>query len=162
MTGRIGRRELLVAAGTVGVGGVPAYLWTGLSPERGRVAFRELVAGGESLLYEDDGERYLGDVFESLGYESPGEALVSEHLSRLQAEYGGPAYRLGVARDGAAAEPFTTNVGVFDTVDLGDHVAYQVSVRDSGSIRTLSCVTAEAEDLETRCAFDEVDVTGSG
>ncbi len=158
MVDRIGRRELLAAAGAVGFGGVAAYSWTRLAPGRGRVAARTVTAGDERLLHESDGDRTLGTFFLELGYEDPSEVLVSEHLSELQAAYDDVEYRLRIAGPSGTGW-FTTNVSVFDTVDLGDHVAYQVSVADEESIRTLSCVAPTAGELQTRCKFEEVDVT---
>jgi len=159
MADRIGRRELLVAGGTVGIGGVATYLWTVSEPGRGRVAARELTAGDETLIYEDDNEEQLAGVFVELGYDSVSEVLVSEHLSRLQEAYGALEYGLVIDSDRMDRDRFTTNIGVFDTVDVGDYVAFQVSIADSGSIRNLSCVASEREALETHCEFQEVDVT---
>jgi hypothetical protein len=158
MVDRIGRRELLAAAGAVGVGGVAAYSWTRLAPGRGRVAARTVTAADERLLHESDEDRTLGAFFVERDYEDPSEVLVSEHLSALQAAYDDVEYRLRIAGP-SGTEWFTTNVSVFDTVDLGDHVTYQVSVAEGGNIRTLSCVAPTAGELQTRCEFEEVDVT---
>lgn len=158
MTDRLGRRELLAAVGATGFGGAIAYAWTELEPGRGRVASREVIAGERSLLYEDDERQRAAPIFGELGYDSPGDAVVSGHLSRLEETYGTLEFHLGLAGQ-AGREAFTTNVTVFDTVDLGDHISYQVSVADRGSIRTLSCVAEDAASLETRCAFEEVDVS---
>lgn len=161
MTDGIGRRELLAAAGAVGFGGVGFYSWTQLAPGRGRVTARAVTAADGRPLYETEGEGSLGAFFAELGYEDPSEVVVSEHLSRLQAAHDGLEYRLRVVGP-SESQWFTTNVSVFDTVGLGDHIAYQVSVADDGTIRTLSCVAGTAADLETRCSFEEVDVTQQG
>lgn len=158
MSDRFGRRELLVAGGALGFGGVAAAMWTRLEPGRGQVTARAVRGGGDRILFEDGEDRHLDGVFESLGYETPGDVVVSEHLERLRDEFGTLEYRLRIDGDGGRTR-FTTNVSVFDTVDLFDHVTYQVAVLERDSIRTLSCVRSTAAELETRCDFDEVDVT---
>lgn len=158
MTGRIGRRELVVAAGAVGFGGVATAMWTRLEPGRGQVTARTVTADDERILHEDGEEQSLDPIFVSLGYETPSEVVVSEHLDRIHSTYDDLEFRLRIAGE-AGLDRYTTNVGVFDTVDLFDYVTYQVAVLEQDSIRTLSCVSSTAAGLETRCEYEEVDVT---
>lgn len=160
VTDHLGRRELLVALGAVGLGGSFTYLWTGLDPGKGRVTAREVTAEERTLLYQDDEEQYVTGLLADRGFENPAEVLVSEHLGDLHAEYGPLDYRLRIVSLDAENEKWvsTPDVSVFDTLGVGDYITYQVSLLDANAVQSLTCVASEREALETRCEFDGVNI----
>lgn len=160
VTDRLGRRELLVAFGTVGLGGAFTYLWTGFDPGQGRVTARKVTAEERTLLYQDDEDEYVTGLLADRGFEDPADVLISEHLDDLHAEYGPLDYQLRIVDlDSEDEEWFSTpDMSVFDTVSVGDYLTYQVSLTDADAVQSLTCVASEREALETRCEYDGIDI----
>lgn len=159
---KIGRRELVAGGGALAFGSLGFYAWTEFDPNSGRVDARELRADGRTLIFEDGQHQRLDGFFAEVA-DDPSDLLVTDHLSRLKEEYDDVVYRFRIDSEESDCEWFrTADVSTFDTLSVGDYVAFQVSVTDPCTLRGLSCVAEDEESLETRCDFEEVEIPEDG
>jgi|GEM_PF-5856400 len=158
--GSIGRREFLVGAGALGFSAFVAYLWTGLEPGQGRVTAKELTAESDTLLYQSAETDRTTGLIEDLASDDISEMFVSEHLDTLLSEYGPLEYHLRIESTETGNEEWfeTPDVSVFDAVDVGEYVTYQVSFVDRGSISSVTCVASQRAELQTHCEYESVEV----
>lgn len=156
----VGRRGFLVGTGALGFGAFVAYLWTGLEPGQGRVTARELTAESETLFYQNTEEVSVSGSFEELASDNISEVLVSEHLDDLISESGPLEYHLRIQSNETGENKWflTPDVSVFDVVGVGEYVTYQVSLADSRSLSSVTCVASERAELQTHCEYDSVEV----
>lgn len=156
------RRNLIVSIGGVSsLAGAGALAWVSLTPEKAEVRAKELIANGETIVYHNEDRADVNGIFRDLGYDDPDDLLVSEHTDEFWGTYDpdSTAFKLQLDLHDGGIEWFTASMTVFDTVDIGDHIAYQVAITDHTHVRNISCVAPDADSLQTRCDFEGVDVT---